>query len=432
MHMHAHHDHHSHRDLDTKEEPLDAANQSLADALRSSFGILKVIMMVLVVLYLASNVRCVDTHEQALHLRLGALLPGVYQPGLVWAFPFPIDEIVPLPAKSSNELLNDSHTFYHSRSDVGKSLAVLSGEASGGIDPVGPGGALLTADAGLVHARWKVTYKIDEVGRFVTNFLGNKVEAADGLLAVVVENAGIHVASEMTAEEMIRTRVHDVQDEMKRRVNEWLRKLDSGVVVTTIEMYEPTPPLQIRGVFDATQRAENMKKRAIDRAQQEKTQILSRTAGGGYQEFAELLDKIEVEEAAGRPIKALEAELEQLLVDKAEGEAGRLIREASAYHSVVVGQMQSDVELYRTLLPEYERNPKLLIARLWEQTRRAIYDNPGVTKIYRPCESEFRLKIPLDPEQERVEEERRLQQQEYDVSKLKTPKQVPLGPGYDG
>ena len=59
MHQHADHEH---REPTRVEEPLDAANQSLADALRASFGILKGIMFVLVVLYLFSNVSCIEGH----------------------------------------------------------------------------------------------------------------------------------------------------------------------------------------------------------------------------------------------------------------------------------------------------------------------------------------------------------------------------------
>ena len=92
MHQHAgHSDDHPHRRLEAAEEPLDAANQSLSDALRASFRILKGIMMVLVLRYLFSNVRRIESHEQALLLRLGRLSPTVYGAGVVWAFPFPID-----------------------------------------------------------------------------------------------------------------------------------------------------------------------------------------------------------------------------------------------------------------------------------------------------------------------------------------------------
>ena len=100
-HDHAH-DHHGHRNPEFAEEPLDAANQSLADALRSSFSILKGIMILLIVLYLFSNVRRVDSHEQALMLRLGSLQPRTLGPGLAWGLPYPIDEIITLPSNKSN------------------------------------------------------------------------------------------------------------------------------------------------------------------------------------------------------------------------------------------------------------------------------------------------------------------------------------------
>ena len=59
----------------------------------------------------------------------------------------------------------------------------------------------------------------------------------------MVETTGIHLAGELTAEEMIRTRVDHVQTEMTRRVNERLKELHSGLTVTRVEMFEPTPPI---------------------------------------------------------------------------------------------------------------------------------------------------------------------------------------------
>ena len=118
-------------------------------------------------------------------------------------------------------------------------------------------------------------------------------------------------------------------------------------------------------------------------------------------------------------------------MERVEGEAGRLIKEATAYHAKVVGQVQSDVDLYRTLLPEYERNADVLIGRLWEQTRQRIFNSPGVVKFYRPPGAQIRIHVGLDREQSRIEEERRLQEQKFDVSKLRPKRQVPLGPDTD-
>ncbi len=419
-------DQHRHRDAELVEEPLDAAHQSLADALRASFSILKGIMAVLVILYVFSNVQCIGGHEQALVVRLGGLLPGVHEAGLVKALPFPIDEIVSLPTRKSNNLSVDSHTFHRRDNEVGKQLSFISRGEHSGLNP-SLDGALLTADAGLVHVQWKVEYKIDDVGSYVSEMEGEGIEAAEKLIQVFVETVGIQVASELVAEEVIRTRVDYVQGEMKRRINERLAEVNSGIRVEKVEMHEPTPPLQVRAAFDRTQRAENYKQRRIRDAEQERTKILSETAGAGYPRLIRVLNELEKSDS-----EELRAELDRLLEQEVEGRAGEMIKDASAYLSVVVGRMESDVEEYRTLVPEYERNAALLVERLWEQARDEIFASPGVIKLYRPVGlREFRVHIPIDPEQTRIDEEQRLQEKEFDASKLRPKRLRIVGPEYD-
>src|SRR4030042_6819989 len=82
-------------------DEFDAAGKSLSEALRISFIILKIIIIVLVVVFLASGFRTVEPDEQALVLRLGKI-HGIGEgrligPGLHWVFPYPIDKIVKIP-----------------------------------------------------------------------------------------------------------------------------------------------------------------------------------------------------------------------------------------------------------------------------------------------------------------------------------------------
>ncbi|MEK6798512.1 MAG: SPFH domain-containing protein [Planctomycetota bacterium] len=450
MHQHADHHHQDrHGDHDQQEHhapgvieaPLDAANQSLSDALRASFGILKGIMCVLVVLYACSNIQRVDGHEQAMLLRVGALLPNVYDAGLVWAFPYPVDEMLRLPTRKSNELSVESHTFQRLPEEVGKPISFIA-RGPEGLNP-GFDGALLTADAGLVHVQWKVFYKIEDLASYVTNVLSEahleskKLTAAEYLIRLLVETAGIHVAGQLTAEEILRTRVDFVQSSMVSQVNERLRALHSGLNVTRIEMLDPTPPIAVRQAFDDTQRAENTKQKKMHDAEQERTKLLNATAGAAYPRLVALLEEIEAGERIGmasmktksrRTLIEARAELDQLLNNEVEGRAGRMIKDAGSYLSAAVGKMQSDVERYRTLVPEYERNPELLVGRLWEQTKQRIFNHDGVTKVFRPDGSQIRLKIPFDPRQARKEESRRLQEQEFDPSKLRPQRWVPAGP----
>lgn len=427
-HNHHHHDdQHDHRNVDVIEAPMDAANRSLSDALRASFSILKGIMMVIVVLYLFSNVRRVDSHEEALVLRLGRLLPEVQQAGLVWAMPFPLDEIVPLPTKQSNTFTVESHTFQRRPQDRDKPLSFISWPSGMGLHP-SLDGALMTADGGLVHTKWKITYKIDRVDQYVSNVRSRQTEAAEALIRTFVETCGIHVGSEVTADELIRTRVEYVQDEITHRVNQRLASIDSGILVTRIEMHEPTPPIAVRDSFDATQRAENVKQKRLRDAEQTRDSILNEAGGEAGAKLLAVLNAIDDGGTPEQPLSFWRGELDRVLLEEAEGNAGRMIKDAGAYLAIVSGQMQSDVELYRTLLPEYKRNPHLLVNRLWEQTKQGIFTNPSVTKVYRPGNSPFRIHIGLDPDHTRQEEARRLQEKRFDPASLMPTRVVPLGP----
>ena len=391
------------------EAPLDAANQSLSEALRSSFGVLKGIMAILVVLYLFSNVQCIEPHQEALVLRMGGLQRVVSKAGLLVALPFPIDEVVPLPTRMSNEFTVESHSFHRREDERNKPLDFLTRNIVDGLHPT-LDGALLTADAGLVHAKWKVTYKFDDVGGFVSEIAGDRIESAQAIIRTYVETVGVSLALELTAEELIRTRMDYVQEEMKRRVNRRLAAIGSGIGVTFIEMYEPTPPIPVRGAFNSTQRAENLKQKSIRVAEQKRTSILNATAGSVYPELVSLLDEMDRHRGHKAELATLREKIGDLIENRAAGRAGKRIKEAGAYGVGVVSRMRSDVERYEMLLPEYKRNPNMLITRLWEETRQRIFDSPGVTKLVLPAGlKEIRLRLPLDPTQTRDQEKRRLE-----------------------
>ena len=80
----------------------DAGSQALSDALRSSFFIVKIIMVVLVLAFLSSGFFTVGPQEKAILLRMGKPVgegeQALFNPGPHWAFPKPIDEIERIPA----------------------------------------------------------------------------------------------------------------------------------------------------------------------------------------------------------------------------------------------------------------------------------------------------------------------------------------------
>ena len=79
--MHMHHDPGSrdHEDDGLAFEAMDAPNQSLADALRVSFRILKVVLIIVIVLYFGSGMQQLEQNERALVLRLEATVRALQE-----------------------------------------------------------------------------------------------------------------------------------------------------------------------------------------------------------------------------------------------------------------------------------------------------------------------------------------------------------------
>ena len=91
------------------ETPVDAGSQALAEALRSSFAIVKVVMVLLVLLFLASGFFTVGPQERAILLRFGRPVGegenALLMPGLHWSLPYPIDESIKVSITACSKLI---------------------------------------------------------------------------------------------------------------------------------------------------------------------------------------------------------------------------------------------------------------------------------------------------------------------------------------
>jgi len=413
------HPHHGHADgpgpMD--EAPMDAANQSLADALRTSFRILKLLMVVLVALFLLSGVFTVEQNEEAVVLRLGRLSGDVRQPGLHWAFPYPIDQVVRLPVRQSNELSLDSHWLHLRENERDRPITQIQRE-HGGLKP-GLDGALLTADGGLFHIRWKVIYSIEAIDRFVSRVKGTTLPDAEAIITPVLENAAFHVAAGMTADEMI-AGVSGIQDQVRARVNRRLEELQTGVRVTSLHIPESSPPVQTLAEFRSVTDAEQYKQRVIRDAEQEAANVLNQAAGGSYTVLLDAIDDYEDAVADGDAERsaAAEAQVDEILENTAAGEVGWMIAGARSYYTSAVQGIQADIERYRSMQDEFARNPTLLVARLVEDAFQEILTRPGVTKIYLPTGAkEVRVKIGPDPQQRQLDEAEQYKKQAEGITR---------------
>jgi regulator of protease activity HflC (stomatin/prohibitin superfamily) len=312
------HQHPQHPQGEAPEDvPFDAANQSLADALRASFRILKLIMIAVAIVFLVSNVKIVDNNEEAVIFRFGKMKLGYdgrpFQPGFLPAFPYPVDEVVELSTKQRNTLELWDHYFQTPEGDRGKPISELARFYAKPLDPARDG-ALLTADQGLVHVKWTVTYGISDLEKYIRHVADEK-DAAQAIITCLLNSTAIQVAANFTVEEITRQRTADMSFQVLREMNTALERLETGLRVDTLEP-ETTVPMETVAAYANVSIAENQKAAEIQKARKEANNLLTQAAGESHVYLAGLFD---LQDAARRDGNEEIAAVLGILIDRVCG-----------------------------------------------------------------------------------------------------------------
>ncbi len=372
---------------------LDVAGKSLFEALRISFIILKIIMIVLVVLFLASGFRTVGPDEQALVLRFGRIRgvgeDRILEPGLVgplpwlhWVFPYPIDKVIKIPvAKKVNMPVNSF--WYSEMLPPGPKRRIRIPEAA--LDPVNDGycitrsekqtqsiSASTGGDYNIVHSKWQLTYQIDDPERFFKNVYIEDVKPGQSYFDVITKSITPFLKA-MFDDAVVTAMVHYtidealssqdiIPDDVRKLLQEKLNKIESGIKVVSVELPDTTWPRQVNEAFLASHRASQESQKAISEA------------------------RTYAENALG----------------EAAGLAAEKIAQARAYRTEIVETARADAEYLQKLLPEYRKYPELVVQKIYLDAVMYILNNVDEKMIIQPTKdakgTELWLYFSRDPE----------------------------------
>lgn len=223
----------------------DSSSRALAEALRSSFAVVKFVMWVLVLVFLCSGFFMVKPQEKAIILRFGKPVGegqrALLGPGLHWSFPYPIDEVVRIPI---SEIQTTTST-------IGWYNVTPQQELSGTIPPPGPSlnpaldGYLITGDANIIHSRVTLYYKIDDPIQYVFGFVN-----ASNAVQNALNNALLYTTAHYKVDDVLYRDVARFQEDIERRVTELIAQEHLGVSVDHCEVMDRIPPRQVKAAFD--------------------------------------------------------------------------------------------------------------------------------------------------------------------------------------
>jgi membrane protease subunit HflK len=406
------------------EEALDPANQSLAEALRKSFGILKLLMLVLVVLYFLSGWFSVKPHEQGLVLRYGRIVgatPGqpseaaILLPGWHWSWPYPFERWVTVPT-SEREIPVE---FMFQLSDQEKATGI-AGYKFNALSPLRDD-YLITGDVNILHASLIIKYKITDAVAYVTYVHPSPAPRAGPKSPTYERYPEYTILSSLARDAVIESAAREEalvirgskQDEflmaVAQRLNQKLDELaaagtplgisvdpGTGVLAPKSSTVEAIlPPRQTQEVFDKVFSAQTEMSSNITKARSEAREKMLQAAGPDFEPLAEaisreydVLTRLNAAESAKEPSEDLRkqydarsAEVEALL-EKATGSVQSVIKGAMIQRDVIVKEAEGDWEQFKSLLPEYQRNPEIFMSRLRDETYARALDNPEIAKMW--------------------------------------------------
>ena len=186
------------------------AQQSLMDALKISFRLVKVTMFFVIVSFLCSGIFVVKQHESALILRFGKIVgtpaDRVLKAGLHWAWPYPIDKVIKIPTgRVQNLEINDF--WYHETPDSAKKHKSHKKEKFWFALRPGLDGYIICGDVNIIHAKWILRYTINDPYAYFT-----LIKDDTTLLKNFFRNAVISTVNSKQVDEALRTGIRRIQD----------------------------------------------------------------------------------------------------------------------------------------------------------------------------------------------------------------------------
>lgn len=383
-------------------DELDAAGKSLSEALRISFIILKIIMIVLVVAFLASGFKTVGPDEQALVLRFGKIRgmgeERLLGPGLHWIFPYPIDEMIKIPVEKKVNLAIRTFWYYQTEAEILGEGPKRRSRVPEKLDPVKEGYCLTRSekqdeavtgsdgsDYNIVHSRWQLTYQIDDPNRFFKSVHVEDIKpgevyfdvitgSVEPLLQDLIEGAVVTAMVNYTIDEAIKSQDR-IPKHVKGLMQEKLDQIESGIKVVSVYLTDITWPRQVNEAFLALIEASQTSQMAISEARTYAENTVNETAGPvAEQLFAALHNE------------AVSEQEKELLWFRVAGAAQEKIAEARAYRTEVVETAKANAVYLQRLLPEYRKRPKLVIQEIYRDAIEYVLNNTDEKIIIQPRE----------------------------------------------
>jgi len=320
------------------------AEQALASALRTAFGVVRVVMIVVLVALVFSNTRFLQQNQRAVILRFGKRA-GISSPGLHAKLPFGIDQVLPVPVEETKveefgfrTAQAGRKTLYAPKSEETEQQALI-----------------LTGDLNYARVEWVVRYRAADPAKYLFNVSPAEVSPPFTLrdtLRDVSESVMRRMVGDRSVDEVITIGREELAQEARAEMQKMLDSFNCGINVTGVELQAATPPDEVKDAFDGVNRALQQKDRLINQAQAKRNELLPR----------------------------------------ARGDAQKQIKEATAYRDRLIKEITGKIAAFSAKLEEYEKAPEVTRRRMYLEAMEKVLARCGRKTI---VDDELKGMVPL-------------------------------------
>ncbi len=294
------------------------------------FGIL---VGVVVVFILCSGIRIVQSGDKAIILRFGKIVGSTYEQqvhdaGLLFAFPYIIDEVIMVPTSS---IIEQTVTTHYSGEDTGRTAQ---------------GGYVITGDQNIAIVSASVKYVVSDVVKYALN-----VNSIESVINGAVSNAMLHYASNMEIDSLLTDGKDAYSGAVLNLASQKLNEADVGVTLNTLELTKVSMPMEIRSIYEQVNSASVEAATLIEQANQYRERLLP-----GAQTYA-----------------------------------NTAISDANTNYSTKTSAANDDLSEFWGVLEEYKNNPEDVKVRIYSQKVTEFMNKIGKVRVVEDGETKIFL-----------------------------------------
>jgi len=330
--------------------------KAFKDALKTTAFLLKVAMVLLLFAFLFSNVKNLEQYEKAVVLRFGVQKGSpISEPGLHFAWPYPIDQVIIVPAGRTQSLSSNSFMFQETRTDK------INEFLKPGVD-----GYLLTADGNILHCESTLKYQVEDIEKFIFSS-AKKIDGKDGMkkiLRSLLDNSVLKASAKLSLNEALDNK--ELVADSKLILQKSITELELGVRVELLDLKIMVPK----------------------------------------QVEASRLDVKNAEQDAAR-LKSESESYRSKSVDDAESAAGRVRDNADVWAAGLLSRSEADLNTLKKLIVRYRKNPQQIKEMLLRDTMVEVI--PKLEEVFlfdSNKQRELRLTIPRKTKRKKEEKEK--------------------------